>query len=392
MIEIILDFLNSLEWIERKYSSIFWLFISFLGLTWNGVFDLHIQPKDSPVHLFMNGGHSQPSEPKLEPIKLNFHGVVVVKGQPPKPPKVEEPVSQTPVGQNIRTEQTPVGQNIRTEKKGNPNPGGSPSNDSLQLDNNLVCPIRPNPDEVIASPEFWNSFTKNKKKNCEFCELENGKFWEDGDCERLEDEDLKRELELQTASTGRLRRKLLAVPSMQRLDGPVIKQFDYTTFQRPPYNYIDKDGRVLVLPNKELKKMTYCHQSDLGVYHLADRIQCPTQPLTPAPVPGQPEARTKYQRQDCWAMTDKSVEGVAQRIIELTTTSDSNHVVIRRPMEYYPSQSSLYYVDRNTLECVIFHDLQNGKPHKLWSVKKYGNEAELGNDLSNSNYDINPTN
>ena len=35
--------------------------------------------------------------------------------------------------------------------------------------------------------------------------------------------------------------------------------------------------RVISMSNKSLKKIVYSHSTDLGIYNLANRIQCPIQ-------------------------------------------------------------------------------------------------------------------
>jgi hypothetical protein len=157
------------------------------------------------------------------------------------------------------------------------------------------------------------------------------------------------------------RRRLLAVPQTPptptgNLDIENKKKFDFTTFPMPGLKYQDRDGRDLRMTNQELKKITYCHKTELGISNLLDRIECPVQPDP-----------NKFQRKDCWAVTNKSRLDVIVKVFELTTEyNPERYVTLEMPMPSYPSQNTFAYIDISTGECVFFH--KNGK---LWSAKRY---------------------
>ena len=120
--------------------------------------------------------------------------------------------------------------------------------------------------------------------------------------------------------------------------------------------YKDRDGREISMSNKEVKKIAYCHSTDLGIYNLANRIQCPIQ--------SDPK---KFQRTDCWAITDRSVLDVIIKVFELTTISDpTRYLALKIPMPHFPSQNTIAYLDKIIGKCVYFHE--NGK---LWSADRY---------------------
>lgn len=121
----------------------------------------------------------------------------------------------------------------------------------------------------------------------------------------------------------------------------------------------EEEGNSKYALNKPLKKIAYSHQTDLGIYNLDDRIACPVQPDL-----------TKFQRMDCWAVTDFSVKDVIIKVFELTTISDPNYVTLKMPMPYSPSQDRIAYLNTATGVCVYFHE--NGS---LWSADQYSSRS-----------------
>ena len=128
------------------------------------------------------------------------------------------------------------------------------------------------------------------------------------------------------------------------------------------------------MSNKALKKIAYSHQTELGIYNLADRIKCSVQ-----------QDPSKFQRTDCWAMTDRSVKDVIIKVFELTTMSDPRrYVTLSMPMPFFPTQKTLGYLDKQTGECIFFHE--NGS---LWSAIQF--EPVVVRDLlDNPDVIINP--
>lgn len=128
------------------------------------------------------------------------------------------------------------------------------------------------------------------------------------------------------------------------------------------------------MTNKSLKKIVYSHSTDIGIYNLANRIECPVQ-----------SDPNKFQRTDCFAITDQSVRDVIIKVFELTTISDPNRfITLKMPMPYFPSQNTIAYLDRITGECVYFHE--NGN---LWSADRYSS-LRINQLLNNPNVIQNP--
>ena len=65
-------------------------------------------------------------------------------------------------------------------------------------------------------------------------------------------------------------------------------------------------------------------------------------------------------------MTNSGKKKALIRILELTTSANSEFITRRFPMPSYPSQDALAYIDTTTNACLFFH-ADNGK---LWSAKK----------------------
>ena len=148
-----------------------------------------------------------------------------------------------------------------------------------------------------------------------------------------------------------------------KLDKQLKQRFDATTIKFPKLFYRDRDGRELVLTFKELKKLAYCHLSDLGFYNPADRIPCPVQ-----------GDASKYQRLDCFAITDRSVRDTMIKILEISTTSDpSRYITLLMPMPFFDSQKALGYLDTATGTCVFFH----ADSRKIWSATRYTGDSVL---------------
>ena len=217
-----------------------------------------------------------------------------------------------------------------------------------------VCP---NPDEVISNPEFWNNLQKDENEIC---------LNED------EDEDWDTEIESTPEKRRILRRRLLALnPNFAaptptgKLDRQVIKKYDLTTQKLQPFHYFSREGIPLWVDNRGLLKIIYGHALELGLSDLINRIPCPTQ-----------SDPNKYQRTDCWAITDKNKKEVLIKILEYTTFPDPNIITAEMPMHECPSQRATYFIDKNTGSSLCFY--KGGKQAgKLWSAAKFDlNEIE----------------
>lgn len=101
------------------------------------------------------------------------------------------------------------------------------------------------------------------------------------------------------------------------------------------------------------KKIAYSHQTDLNIANnLPDRISCPIQ-----------SNPNKFQRIDCWTITNRSRAEVVSKVFELTTTYDSSHMTLEMPMLHKPDKTALVYLDLMTGEYAYFHE-----DGRLWST------------------------
>lgn len=137
-----------------------------------------------------------------------------------------------------------------------------------------------------------------------------------------------------------------------KLDKANMKKYDLTNFNYQPVAFPARDGRMLRFRDKVIKKFAYTKQTELGLYNPMDRIPCPIQ-----------TDPTKFQRKDCFAITDKSRFEVIYRLIEITS---NNPIILQMPMPYCPSQQTIVYIERESGSSAMFH--LNGD---LWSAIKY---------------------
>ena len=122
--------------------------------------------------------------------------------------------------------------------------------------------------------------------------------------------------------------------------------------------------------NRGLLKIIYGHAPELGLSDLINRIPCPTQ-----------SDPNKYQRTDCWAITDKNKKEVLIKILEYTTFPDPNIITAEMPMHECPSQRATYFIDKNTGSSLCFYKVgkQDGK---LWTAAKF-NPQKISSMLQN---------
>ena len=235
--------------------------------------------------------------------------------------KVPKPVAP---GENIRFRYSPGG-----NSGGN---GGGGENPGLSLED-WACPQIPNENQVISNAEFWRSLDPQEPDTCN---LDEGDSDEDDCSIRKSVEEFPRRRLLAGAAP--------ALTPTAKLDKLVMSQYDFTNVALSPIKDRDRDGRQLTLQNKTLKKIGYYYQIDLGLFSLGDKVPCPIQ-----------NDPNKFQRTDCWAVTDRTVAEVVERILELTTDLAPHLLTIRAPMRHCPTQDAFTYVDPRTGSAVHFH-------------------------------------
>ena len=159
-----------------------------------------------------------------------------------------------------------------------------------------------------------------------------------------------------------------------KLDKQNTKKFDFTTVSVAKITYKDRDGNPISITHSSLRKIAYSHPMDLSIYNLADRIECPVQPDV-----------KKFQRTDCFAITDKSIQDIIKKVSELTQSSDPRrYITLKMPMPPFPSQDTMAYLDKETGDCIYCHE--NGN---LWSAGHYTDE-EITELLNNPDVIQNP--
>lgn len=159
-----------------------------------------------------------------------------------------------------------------------------------------------------------------------------------------------------------------------KLDKPNIKKFDFTTVSVAKFTYNDRDGNPISIKHSSLRKIAYSHLTDISIHNLADRIECPVQPDV-----------KKFQRTDCFAITDKSIQDVIKKVSELTQSSDPRrYITLKMPMPFFTSEDTIAYLDKTTGDCIYCHE--NGD---LWSAGQY-TENEIKELLNNPDVIQNP--
>lgn len=243
-----------------------------------------------------------------------------------------------------------------------------------------VCP---EPDEIISTPEFWTKL----QEDSETCLNE----------EESEEENKDSSKEMETESTPKrsIRRRLFSVPNPPpgvkstptgKLDQQNLEMYDFTIKKVQPFQYFSREGILLSGDHRSVRKLIYSHAPELGLSDLMNRIPCPVQ-LDP----------DKFQRVDCWAITDGNMKDALIKVFEQTTSMDPNIVTVEMPMHEAPSQRATYFIDKTTGSSLYFH--KGGKQDgKLWSGASFNPanipkmlkqpEVKVITDLSNNNNEL----
>ena len=155
---------------------------------------------------------------------------------------------------------------------------------------------------------------------------------------------------------------MLATTPTAELDKPNLKKYDLTTQTIQPFQYRSREGITLSADHRSLRKIIYGHAPELGLSDLINRIPCPIQLDS-----------NKFQRIDCWAITDRNMKDALIKVFEYTTFMDPNIITAEMPMHECPTQKATYFIDKITGSSLCFHkgDKQDGK---LWSAAKFDPE------------------
>lgn len=120
-----------------------------------------------------------------------------------------------------------------------------------------------------------------------------------------------------------------------------------------------REGIQLNMDHRSLRKAVYSHSTELGLSDLGSRVQCPVQV----------DSR-KYQRTDCWAITDKNIREAAIKIFEFTTFENPRIITL----EAYPpgssNQKATFFIDIVTGNSAYFR-IGGNQDGKLWSLENF---------------------
>ena len=138
-----------------------------------------------------------------------------------------------------------------------------------------------------------------------------------------------------------------------------MEKYDFTTKKVQPFKYSSREGLTLSADHRSLRKIIYSHPKELGLTDLISRIPCPIQ-----------SDPNKFQRLDCWAITDNSMKEAAIKLFEFTTFQNSNIITAEMPMHECPMNRATYFIDKNRGASMYFR--KGGKQDgKLWSVTRF---------------------
>ena len=295
-------------------------------------------------------------------VRLNGGGMKIPKnvGQQSIPPvgKISKDLNYKSVDSNLKTNKSTkqFGNKVAYFPGGNPGGSGSGEDDFCDEDwqKKASCP---DPDEIITSPDFWNSYLGS---------LEKPEVSPNPEYNVESDEDDKQS----TSPTITVNEEKPAPTPTAKLDKENLAKYKSSTTQIKPITFSSKEGIDLTIKNDELDKIVYAHSPDIGLSNEKDAITCPVQ-----------TDPTKYQRTNCREVTDESKKEAIERILKLTTSDDPNLITLKFPMPSYPAQEALAYIDQNTRKCLFFH----ADSGKLWSAKTL-DEGEMSALLENPKF------
>jgi len=272
-------------------------------------------------------------------------------GKQEGPPKIQAPKPKAPPSTRAPKPKISEGSAERIKKVRFRQPSGNPSgsgngngnfNDDIGTKEweNWVCP---NPEEIISHPGFWSDLADDP----ETCTDED-------DCE---DEEIQEETQIEEFPRRRLME--VAPTPTGKLDSPNLANFDFTNRKLQPMRFPSREGIQLSMDHRSLRKAVYSHPTELGLSDLGSRIACPVQ--------GDPN---KFQRLNCWAITDVNIREAVIKIFEFTTFDNPRIITLERFPPNCSNQRATYFVDIVTGNSVYFR-VGGKQDGKLWSLDKF---------------------
>jgi hypothetical protein len=116
------------------------------------------------------------------------------------------------------------------------------------------------------------------------------------------------------------------------------------------------------MDSRSIRKAIYGHSTELGLSDLGSRISCPVQPDP-----------TKYQRENCWAITDTNMREAIIKIFEFTTFNNPRIITLEMVPPNCANQRATYFVDLVTGNSVYFR-VGGKQDGKLWSLDQFQSE------------------
>jgi hypothetical protein len=147
-----------------------------------------------------------------------------------------------------------------------------------------------------------------------------------------------------------------------KLDSQNLEKFDFTQRKLQPMRFPSREGIQLAMDQRSLRKTVYSHPTELGLSDLGSRIACPVQ--------GDPN---KFQRQDCWAITDTNIREAVIKIFEYTTFTNPRIITLERFPPNCSTQRATYFVDIVTGNAIYFR-VGGKQDGKLWSADNFKRE------------------
>ena len=144
-----------------------------------------------------------------------------------------------------------------------------------------------------------------------------------------------------------------------KLDAENMNRYDFTVKKLQPIEFPSREGIGLSMDHRSLKKVVYSHSTELGIDSPANRISCPVQ-----------TDPNKFQRTDCWAITDKTIREAAVKILQFTTFDNPRIITVERFPSTCANQKATYFIDIVTGNAAYFR--KGGKlDGKLWSMEHF---------------------
>lgn len=126
-----------------------------------------------------------------------------------------------------------------------------------------------------------------------------------------------------------------------------------------------REGIRLSMDHRSLRKAVYSHPHELGLTDLGSRIECPIQTDS-----------NKFQRLDCWAITNQNIREAALKIFEFTTFNNPRIITVERYPAASPNQKATYFIDVVTGNSVYFR-IGGKQDGKLWSLENFDRNQVL---------------